>query len=225
MDIEALNRGLFLAINAPAGLAGASLNLSIGAARYSVALLALLLAWRWLRGSAGERRVLMHVALAVVPALALNYALGLAFAHPRPFMIGLGNTLLAHRPEASFPSDHATLMWAIAIGLLFYWPTRPSSWIAVLLAALTSWARVFLGLHFPFDIVGSMAVAASVIAALAPLRVLIEARIMRPFEAIGIGAVRRFAHRDPHLQTAQAPLGEPRMNSTFGSTPKQTTLP
>lgn len=170
MDVEALNRSLFLALNAPAGLGGASLALAAGAAKGCVFFLAALLAWRWIAGGSTERRALVTVALAVVPALAINYALGLAYPHPRPFMIGLGQAYLAHRAEASFPSDHATLMWTVALALLLWLPTKRPAWAALALAALTSWARVFLGVHFPLDILGSIAVAALTILALTPLR-------------------------------------------------------
>ena len=191
MDIEGVNRSLFLTLNAPAGLVGIPLNLAIGAAKYSILMLAGIVVWQWLRGSSHDRSVIIHVVLAVVPALVINYVVGLVFFHPRPFMVGLGHTYLAHAPEASFPSDHATFMWTIAFGFLYWSPTRPSSWIAVLLAALTSWARVFLGVHFPFDIAGSMVVALLSIVALAPVRALTACRIAEPIEAAYIFIIRR----------------------------------
>ena len=191
MDIEVVNRSLFLALNAPAGLTGISLNLAIGAAKYSILVLASIVLWRWLRGASHDRSAIIHVVLAILPALAINYVVGLVFFHPRPFMVGLGHTYLAHLPEASFPSDHATFMWTIAFGLLYWSPTRPSSWIAMLLAALTSWARVFLGVHFPFDIAGSMVVASLSVAALAPFRAVTARRIAEPIEAAYIFIIRR----------------------------------
>ncbi len=191
MDVEGINRSLFLALNAPAGLTGLSLYLSISAAKYSIVLLAAIVLWRWLRGNSRDRSVVVHIVLAVVPALAINYLFGLAFFHPRPFMIGLGQTYLAHAPEASFPSDHATFMWTIAFGMLYWSPARPSSWIAMLLAALTSWARVFLGVHFPFDIAGSMAVALVNVATFAPFLSLTARRIAEPIEAVYFFIARR----------------------------------
>ena len=193
MNIEEVNRSLFLTLNASAGLAGISLNLAIGAAKYSIVVLIGILIWCWVLGKSDYRNLLIHVVIAVVPALAVNYAVGLAFFHPRPFMIGLGHTYLAHLPEASFPSDHATFMWTIAFGLLYWSPTRPSSWIALLLAALTSWARIFLGVHFPFDIAGSMVVALISVAALVPLHTLTVRRIAKPIEAIYFFVTRRMS--------------------------------
>ena len=170
MELEAINRTLFLMLNAPAGLSGASLVFAIAACNYSVLALALVLVFAWARGQSRDRAYFVYVALAAVLALGINYVLGLAFPHPRPFMIGLGNTFLPHAPENSFPSDHATLMWTFALGLLLWPPLKWAGWLALILAALTSWARVFLGLHFPFDIVGSVPVAACALVILAPLR-------------------------------------------------------
>lgn len=191
MDIEGVNRSLFLALNASPGLTGISLNLAIGAAKYSIVVLACVVVWRGLLGNSRDRSGLIHVVIAVVPALAINYVVGLVFFHPRPFMIGLGHTYLAHLPEASFPSDHATFMWTIAFGMLYWSPTKPSSWIALLLAGLTSWARIFLGLHFPFDIAGSIVVASVSVAALAPLSAVTARHIGEPINAAYVFITRR----------------------------------
>ena len=86
MDIEGVNRSLFLALIAPPGLAGISLNLAIGAAKYAIVLLAGIVMWRWLQGASHDRNLMTHVVLAVLPALAVNYVVGLVFFHPRPFM-------------------------------------------------------------------------------------------------------------------------------------------
>jgi undecaprenyl-diphosphatase len=118
MDFEGVNRSLYLALNAPAGLAGISLHLVIGEAKYSILMLAGIVIWRWLRGVSPDRNALTHVVLADISALAINYVVGLVFFHPRPFMVGLGHTYLVNTPEASSPSDHATFMWTIAFGLM-----------------------------------------------------------------------------------------------------------
>lgn len=195
MDIEGINRSVFVVLNAPAGLEGASLYAAIGAAKYSIVGLATITLWRWLLDNSVGRAVIVHVVLAVLPAMAINFFAGLAFFHPRPFMIGLGQTYLAHAPEASFPSDHATFMWTIAFGLLYWSPKRPSSWVAMLLAALTSWARVFLGVHFPLDIVGSMVVALVSVAALVPLYAVTSKRIAQPIETLYVFMARRLGWR------------------------------
>lgn len=177
MELEAINRGLFLVLNAPADLSGLSQGLATLAAKGSIYVLAVLLTWTWFAARSRERRALAQLVLAVPLALALNYLIGLALPHPRPFMIGLGHTFLFHRPESSFPSDHASLMWAVAFGMLVWSRARWAGGLAIVLAALTSWARVFLGVHFPFDILGSIGVAILAIfavRAVGPLRPWIE---------------------------------------------------
>jgi len=170
MDLEAVNRSVFLLVNAPADLAGLPLALAIGAANYGDMVLIALVIWRVVLGAPRERRALVWVAAATALAMGVNHLIGLWFPHPRPFAIGLGHTFISHRQSASFPSAHATFMWTVALGLVALWPRRVSSWIAVLLALMTSWARVFVGLHFPLDILGSVVVAAGSLLACLPIR-------------------------------------------------------
>jgi undecaprenyl-diphosphatase len=42
--------------------------------------------------------------------LLINQVIILLWQHPRPFVIGLGHTYLAHAADSSFPSDHLTLL-------------------------------------------------------------------------------------------------------------------
>lgn len=201
MNLEDLNQSLFLALNAAPGLTGWPLALAVAAARGAVGVLGILLLWRFYARPA-ERRALVAAAAAVVPALALNWLLGLVWPHPRPLIIGLGQLYLDHRPEPSFPSHHATLMWTLAVGLLWRWPARVTSWLAIALAALTSWARVFLGLHFPLDIAGSIAVAVATVAVLSSLRNVVEHHVAAPIERLSGVAAARWGRRTADRQPA-----------------------
>ena len=111
-------------------------------------------------------------------ALGTNYALGSMFPHLRPFMVGLSPNYLGHAAENSFPSDHATMMWVVAFAFFLNTKLRIYGWAAVALATLTSWARVFLGVHFPFDILGSIMVAAFTLAGMQLLRPWIERAVL-----------------------------------------------
>ena len=178
MDLETINRGLFELFKAPAGLSGLPLALATAAAKFPVVLLLALSLLAWFRLRTRERSSLIYAVLCALIALGINYALGLLFPHPRPFALGLSPNYLGHSAENSFPSDHATLMWTLAFGLLLNTKLRIYGWAAVALAALTSWARIFLGVHFPFDILGSMVVAAITIAAMMPLRPRIDKAVL-----------------------------------------------
>jgi undecaprenyl-diphosphatase len=158
----ALNLTLFQHLNAPAGLSGAGLW---GAAFLAEALIAaapLVLAAGWLRGRAGDRRAVVGALAAVALGGLSSTVLSLLLPMPRPFMMGIGHTYLVHAADPSFPSDHVTLLATPGFALL----RAPGALVRrggaglLLAAALTGWARVYLGVHFPLDVAGGFAVAA-----------------------------------------------------------------
>jgi membrane-associated phospholipid phosphatase len=79
--------------------------------------------------------------------------------HPRPFMIGLGHTLIPHVADSSFPSDHLTLWWAVTFSLAMQRGPRMAGLILAPLGIPIAWARIYLGVHFPFDMFGAVIVA------------------------------------------------------------------
>ncbi len=81
------------------------------------------------------------------------------FFRPRPFISGAVTQLVSHNPlEGSFPSAHATVMFALAFSLFFVNVRWALAYFV--LAVLSSFARIVVGVHFPFDILGGMLVAA-----------------------------------------------------------------
>ena len=78
---------------------------------------------------------------------------------PRPFLLGLGHTLIDHRPSASFPSNHATVFFIWATTLALCGLGRLALTFGGL-GLLVAWSRVYLGVHFPADMAGAAVVAA-----------------------------------------------------------------
>lgn len=156
-----LNRELFLAIDAsghpPPDLLIAALVLAQWLVFASMALLVAL----WIWGHGDRRGRLLATAAGVFVALGLNQLAGLIWFEPRPFMINLGHTWLSHAPDNSFPSDHATFLWALGFGLLATRAARFWGVVVSILGLLVAWARVYLGVHFPIDMLGSLLTAAS----------------------------------------------------------------
>ncbi|MBI1273251.1 MAG: phosphatase PAP2 family protein [Alphaproteobacteria bacterium] len=62
---------------------------------------------------------------------------------------------------SSFPSEHATLFFTITVALFFV--SRRLGLIALAYALFLSFVRVYLGLHYPTDIMGGMVVGAGVV--------------------------------------------------------------
>jgi undecaprenyl-diphosphatase len=112
---------------------------------------------------AWRRRAWMQLAGAAT-TLAGAFLLGLAAAavHPevRPFQRHHVHLVLSHAPGQSFPSDHATAAFALAFAAALFLSRR---WGLVLfgVAALIGFARVYDGVHYPGDILGSLVVAAT----------------------------------------------------------------
>ena len=115
----------------------------------------LLLIWGWLRRPDALRPPLLQAAAATLLALGLNQFIGLLVFEPRPFAIGLGPALLAHAPDSGLPSDHFTVIWAVAATLLLAQPWRKFGLLLTLLGVPVAWARVYLGVHWPLDMAGA----------------------------------------------------------------------
>ena len=108
-----------------------------------------------------SRRVIRPV-VATAAGLVLTFLLGLLGAalhrERRPFQSHKVHQLVAHAGGQSFPSDHATAAFgiALAVGVFLSW-----RWGVVLfaLALLVGFARVYDGIHYPGDIAGSFLAA------------------------------------------------------------------
>ena len=124
-----------------------------------VPLVGLALVVAWVRARTGWRPTLLDAVVTGVLGLTLVQVIGWIHYRPRPFEAGLGANLLHHLPENSFPSDHATLMFALAFGLMAAAPLRKAGAVLLVLALAVSWARVFLGAHYPSDILGGAILA------------------------------------------------------------------
>ena len=74
-------------------------------------------------------------------------------ARDRPFVAHAGIETVGHRStSASFPSGHSTIAAAGAVALSLMWPGATIAWW--LLALATMLARIYMGMHYPTDILG-----------------------------------------------------------------------
>jgi len=165
---ETFNRTLFLQINGGDGSPAWLIQVATGIADDLIYLIPLLLLGMWLWGDSTRRSLAIKACLVTLLALGANQVIGLVWQHPRPFTIGLGHTWIPHAADSSFPSDHLTVFAGIGLTLLFGGAFRLAA--AVLATGFAvAWARVFLGLHFPLDMVGAVAVAGVAYVIVSPL--------------------------------------------------------
>lgn len=187
------DRNLFGSIN---HLAGSTTWAHSFMAAYALwgGLVALTLVWACCWLSARHRRDLRSMAgviltgTASVIALTLNQVIGPLVDRPRPF-VALPHVLrlLPHSADSSFPSDHAMIAGAFVGGLLVV--HRRWGSVAAVLAVLLAFARVYVGVHYPTDVLGGLLIGATVgilltlpmlRAALAQLLVTIARTPLRP---------------------------------------------
>lgn len=112
----------------------------------------------WIVGR--SRPALLDAVAAGLLGLGLVQIMGALAYRPRPFEIGLGLNLMNHVPENSFPSDHATLMFALAASLAMS-PLRKFGLLLLPIGLAVGLGRVYLGAHFPLDILGGAALGVS----------------------------------------------------------------
>ena len=157
--MQALNHELFLLLNAPMHAHGTPVFVATSFAAYLIYLLPIGLVGLAISGNAKDRRALVGAVLSALLALLLGLVVSTLWPQVRPFAIPLGTNLLPHVTDAGFPSDHALVFFGLALGMLLQ---ARMAWAAMpLLAAglLVGWARIYLGVHFPADVVGAFPVA------------------------------------------------------------------
>ncbi|MGO3890268.1 MAG: phosphatase PAP2 family protein [Paenalcaligenes sp.] len=176
--MEAFNQKLFLWINASADAPSWLIESGRFLAEWPLIMAALLALLTLPMHRQQAPFIMVRVGYTLVLALTVAYLFRYNIEHARPFVMGLGRTLTDHAPTSSFPSIHMTLVLATGFPLLLISATRTTGAIILFLAVLVAWARIYLGVHFPFDMLGALAISlvAALIVQRLPLKKLLPAR-------------------------------------------------
>lgn len=137
--------------------------------------LVLLTVWTWWRvrrtdcreEAAGAVAAVVWAPLAAGIALLVNIPIRGFVGRPSPAEQHRGiEELVAVRGDFSFVSDHATLAMALAVGLFI--AHRRAGLAGIALAVLLGFSRVYLGVHYPTDVIGGLALGTAVALLLSP---------------------------------------------------------
>lgn len=111
---------------------------------------------------------LLWAPLAAGIALLVNIPIRGLVERPRPFVEHKGlEVLVSGKDDYSFVSDHSTLAMALAVGVFMV--HRRYGLVGIVLAVLAGATRVYMGVHYPTDVIGGLALGTAVALLLAPL--------------------------------------------------------
>ena len=103
-------------------------------------------------------RPVIDLALTLFFAFAASTIVTDVSTEVRPFQTHPVHQLVAHGPGASMPSDHATAAFALAVGVALFLH-RGGGGVLAVAALVVGFARVWVGVHYPGDIVAGAAIA------------------------------------------------------------------
>ncbi len=147
-----LDYSIFRVVNGWSGRSAALDVLMVGCAKYlpvvfALALIALWLSWRPRSQWAG-----LLAGISALVALGFGQLIGKAMPRPRPYLSHTVHQLIPPSLDTSFPSDHATL--GFAVGVMVWRYNRRAGAALLVLAVILAFARVFVGAHYPADVLG-----------------------------------------------------------------------
>ena len=158
MTLSELNLSLFSWINASPEASNTSIHFAIFIANELLYCMILLFAWFWLRGNYDTKKQILKAFIFTSIAILISQCISHVYYHPRPFVMEVGRTLIYHAPNGSFPSDHMLIFSSIAFSYLFS-AQRKLGISLLVMAWLVAWSRVYLGVHFPLDMLGAFLLA------------------------------------------------------------------
>lgn len=148
--------------------------------------------WWSVRRRGGEDAVtsvaaLLWAPLAAALAVVVNVPIRDFVARPRPFVTHEGlDVLLGGKGGYSFVSDHATLAMALGVGLFV--ADRRFGLVGIALALFEGFCRVYMGVHYPTDVVGGLALGTAVALLLAPVAMALLTPLVKAVARSAYGA-------------------------------------
>jgi undecaprenyl-diphosphatase len=111
---------------------------------------------------------LIWAPLAAGVALLINIPIRGFVERPRPFVDHKNlEVLVSGKTDFSFVSDHSTMAMAIGVGIFL--ANRKFGFVALALALAEGFLRIYMGVHYPTDVIGGFALGTAVTLLLAPL--------------------------------------------------------
>ncbi|WP_046732862.1 phosphatase PAP2 family protein [Streptomyces humi] len=125
---------------------------------------------------------LVWAPLAAAVAVLVNVPIRGFVERPRPFRTHQGlDVLVSGKTDYSFVSDHATITMALGVGLFV--ANRRFGLAGIGLALAEGFCRVYMGVHYPTDVVGGFALGTAVVLLLSPLATALLTPVLKAVES------------------------------------------
>ncbi|MFG2498724.1 phosphatase PAP2 family protein [Streptomyces sp. NPDC048441] len=151
--------------------------------------------WRARRGTARALAIAVLAPLATAVAYVCSELAKSAIDEERPCraVSGALTSLVECPPHGdwSFPSNHSTIAGAAAVGLALAWPRIAA--LTLPMAVLMAFSRVFVGVHYPHDVLVGLLLGAALAFVLVRLATRPVARVGEAMRGSSTGMVRWFA--------------------------------
>ncbi|MGR3870878.1 phosphatase PAP2 family protein [Streptomyces graminifolii] len=153
----------------------------------------LLVVWCWwsVRRRGGEDAAASVAGLVWAPiaaslAVLVNVPIRGFVERPRPFLDHTGlDVLISGKTDYSFVSDHATI--TMAMGVALFVADRRFGVAGIGLALVEGFCRVYMGVHYPTDVIGGFALGTAVALLLSPLAMALLTPVLKAVQGSAWG--------------------------------------
>lgn len=129
---------------------------NIGAVWFLIAVLFFLFG-----GKKGRRTAVLVIFAGILTDITTELVLKKIVMRPRPYLVMSGVRLLVPKLTSfSFPSGHAAI--SLAAGLILAKNYKKFSWFFITLALAISFSRIYVGVHYPIDVLSGALVGITV---------------------------------------------------------------
>jgi undecaprenyl-diphosphatase len=127
---------------------------ALDAQLFFIALLAILFLARGKWASENARHGVVAAGFSAVLALGIAQVISHLWERPRPYIAhpDIAHLFISPSMDPSFPSDHATAAFAIAVSIFLR--SRKVGILALVMATILAVSRVAVGTHYPGDVLG-----------------------------------------------------------------------
>lgn len=132
--------------------------------KYGPILFGLILIWLWFSNSQNQhenRKIVIYAVAIAFLTLGIDKMIEMIYFRPRPF-VNHSVILLLEKSnlDPSFPSNHAAGAFALAFALLL--KRKKIGAVLLVMACLMALSRIFIGVHYPLDVLAGACIGLGV---------------------------------------------------------------